>query len=220
MEYYKEKQGQYFSNARFDLISLIPQNKANKVLEIGAGAGDTLVAIKSAGLAMEVVGAELLPLNNTNQDHPMIDRFIICDIEKDDLDLSSGYFDVILMGDVLEHLIDPWNVIGKLSHFLKPGGLMIASVPNIRYYPAMIKVFLKGSFEYEQSGTFDKTHLRFFCKKDLIELFKQPGLNFHSITSINNFQNSKSKGYLFNLLTNGLFEEFLSQQYVITVKKE
>jgi 2-polyprenyl-3-methyl-5-hydroxy-6-metoxy-1,4-benzoquinol methylase len=220
MEYYKEKQRKYFTNARFDLIGLIPENKRNKILEIGAGGGDTLVAIKSAGLALEVVGVELLPLRNTNQDHPLIDQFIICDIERDDLDFAPEYFDVILLGDVLEHLVDPWNVINKLANVLKAGGLMIASVPNIRYYPAMVKIFLKGSFKYERSGTFDKTHLRFFCKKDLIELFQQPGLTLYAITPIINFQSLKSKGFYFNKITNGLFEEFLSQQYVLTVKKE
>jgi len=82
MEFYSQKEQLYFTNARIDLISLMPDRKDNKVLEIGAGGGDTLIEIKKKGLASEVVGIELMEMAGTNQKDPAIDRFLICDIEK------------------------------------------------------------------------------------------------------------------------------------------
>ena len=98
---YEDKNKLYFSNPRIDLINLIPGNKENKVLEIGAGSCDTLIEIKNLKLAVEVVGVELMNLENSQQNNPLIDRLIIGNIENIELDLPEDYFDVILCGDVL-----------------------------------------------------------------------------------------------------------------------
>ena len=219
MEFYGEKKGIYFTNPRLDLIKLVPANPANKILEIGAGGGDTLVEIKKLNLASEVIGVDLMPVPDSNQDNPLIDKFIVCDVEKTDLPYSEGYFDIILLGDVVEHLFDPWSFLQKMSRLLKKDGIFIASLPNIRYYTAMYKVFFKGDFGYESDGLFDKTHFRFFCKKNIFDLFNTDQFKCTRIISRNRLLGLKGKKELFDILTFRVFEEFFARQYIVVSKK-
>jgi len=217
---YESKEVKYFSTIRKDLIKLLPTNPRQKVLEVGAAKGDSLVYIKDNKLAEEVIGIDLFKMPDTNQTNPAIDAFYIADIEKDDLGyLQLNYFDVIICGDVLEHLLDPWATVERLSHFLTTGGIFIASIPNIRNIRALKKIFLSGSFEYTSSGLFDKTHFRFFCKKNASALLSTHNLKVEGC--ISNLVNNKafSPARLVNSLTFRLFEEFLSLQYLVVSKK-
>ena len=162
---YDAKDEIYFNKSRIDLIKLIPKNPDNKILEIGMGGGNTLVNIKELHLAKEVVGIELMKLDDSQQQNPLIDRILFGNIEEMELDLEADYFDIILCGDILEHLIDPWKVLHKIRKYLKPNGSLIASIPNFREIRNVYKIFFKANFKYEDMGTLDKTHLRFFCKK-------------------------------------------------------
>jgi ubiquinone/menaquinone biosynthesis C-methylase UbiE len=219
MKFYEEKKKLYFTNPRMDLIKLIPHNSDNKILEIGAGGGDTLIEIKKQSLASEVVGVELMEMQNSNQDNQEIDRFIICDVEKTNFDFPESYFDVVLFGDVLEHLFDPWTFLKKIAPFMKKGGLCIASIPNIRYYTAMFKIFVKGDFEYEEQGLFDRTHFRFFCKKNMKALFTSEVFECCEIVPREQLYKIRSKRKFLNKITFGLFEEFLTFQYIIVAIK-
>ena len=219
MDLYKNKENKYFSNTRFDLISLLPKNKVNRLLELGAGSCDTLVEIKRLDLANEVVGVELMKLPGTNQENSLVDQLIFGDFETLENQFHAHSFDVIICGDVLEHLVDPWSVVEKLAGLLKPGGSFIVSCPNIRYYTTFVNIFMKGSFEYTDFGLFDKTHLRFFCKKDILSMLSQAGLIVESVTPAFKFY-KKSKVYLLNTITFGLFEQFLALQYAVHAKQK
>lgn len=217
MKYYSEKANTYYTNVREDLISLMPNRSQQKVLEIGAGGGDTVVAIKERGLASEVVGVDLFALPQTNQQHPFIDRFIVCDIEKDELGYPDSYFDTVICGDVLEHLVDPWSVVNKLIRYLKVGGSLIISVPNIRYYKVMFKILGQGDFGYDpKGGILDKTHLRFFCRKNVVQLLTTPELKLQKIMPIDYHPQYKfsTKVKVFNTLTGRMFENFFVHQYL------
>lgn len=221
MSFYTEKNEKYFTNIRFDLIKLLPVNPDAKVLEIGAGGGDTLIEIKKKNLAKEVVGIELVEIPQSNQLHPLIDKFLICNIEADNLPFADSYFDAIVIGDVLEHLVDPWKTIATLSEFLKKNGVFIVSAPNIRFVSAFIKIFLYGDFGYEKQGLFDKTHLRWFCKKNIEQLFSTETLRVVSITPIDKLWDD-GKIYakkVFNKITFEIFEEFLTLQYIVVAQK-
>ena len=134
------------------------------------GVADTLVQIKKLKLAKEVVGIELMKLADTQQETSEIDRLIIGNIENIELDLPKDYFDVIICGDVLEHLIDPWDTMKKLHNHLKHDGVIIISIPNFREYHILYKILIRADFRYSDQGILDKTHLRFFCKKNIIAL--------------------------------------------------
>ncbi len=151
MEFYEQKEIQYFSHPRTDIISFIPPGQ-HAILEIGAGGGDTLIELKKRGLAKEVVGVELMHLENSNQKNPQIDKLLFGNVENMELPFAKEYFDVIICGDVFEHLVDPWTVLEKITPFLKVGGLLITSIPNIRIKNALIKVFLKAILVMNQKG--------------------------------------------------------------------
>lgn len=211
-ELYFEKTKNYFSNTRYDLIRLIECNNC-KVLEIGCGSGATLIELKKQGKASYTVGVDIVDMDQSNK----LDKFILADIETENLDLPNEYFDVIICADVLEHLRDPWSALKKLKNYLKNGGIIVASIPNIREIKTIFNIVIKGDFKYVDSGILDKTHLRFFCRKNILELFEEAGLKVIKITHNLNYG---SKRYILNRITFGIFEEFLVIQYLIVAKKQ
>lgn len=215
---YSNKQSSYFTAARIDLIELLPRFNGLKILELGAGTGETLIAAKDLGLAEEVVGIELIKAENSGQTSSKIDRFIYGDIENLALDFEDNYFDVVICADVLEHLVDPWQVVRKLSNHLRQGGLFISSIPNIRNYRVLLEIFLHGSFEYQGSGILDKTHLRFFCKKNIVQMFEDNGYEIQ--IAKNNMGAYGLRQKLFNNVTFKIFKDFLVFQYCTVAQKK
>jgi len=213
----------YFSNIRKDIISLIPNNPDQKILEIGAGAGNTLLYIKENQLAREVMGVELMEIANSNQKHPLIDKFQIANIEQENIQAKEEYFDIIICADVLEHLVDPWSIVNKLSQYLKKEGLLIVSIPNIREWKTLGKIIFQGDFSYQSAGgIMDKTHLRFFCKRNIYQLLNTSALSI--FYSKPNFMlkvlPEGKKRRVINLLTFRLFENFLAVQYIFIARKK
>jgi 2-polyprenyl-3-methyl-5-hydroxy-6-metoxy-1,4-benzoquinol methylase len=217
---YNEKAPDYFSNIRKDLINLIDANaKDLKILEVGAAYGETLYYLKQNGIAAEAVGVDIFEDVKNKQNYKPLDRFIFGDIEKIELPEYNQYFDLILLPDVLEHLFEPKSVLQALKKYLKEDGKIIVSMPNIRYYSALYKIVFKGDFKYEESGIFDYTHVRFYCRKNIQELLETAGYTIlKQESSIKNYQ-GKSLSKLINLITFGIFEEFFSTQYFFVVKK-
>jgi 2-polyprenyl-3-methyl-5-hydroxy-6-metoxy-1,4-benzoquinol methylase len=222
-DHYTAKSQDYFSNIRVDIVSLIPSNPHQKILEIGAGSGNTLVHIKENKIAEEVMGVELMKIPGSNQENALIDKFQIANIENEDIFASEEYFDVILCADVLEHLIDPWSAVDKISRYLKKDGLLIISIPNLREWKTLFKVVFRGEFNYKTGGgIMDRTHLRFFCKKNVSGLLTTKHLD--PIYSKPNFMlkvvPEGRKRRILNLLSFGLFENFLTVQYLFIAKKK
>lgn len=216
---YDDKPAYYFDTIRKDLLDLIPQKcKNGNLLEVGAGKANTLMYAKNHYYASKVYGIDICSLENTYQSDPAIDQFIIGNIEQMELKFNQNFFDTILCGDVLEHLIDPWTVIDKLKYILSDEGVIIASIPNIREWTSIKKIFFEGNFQYEEVGILDKTHLRFFCKKNIENLFISNGMIIEHIISNINYTGRKRR--LLNNLTFKIFEEFLTTQYYVVAKKQ
>ena len=93
------------------------------------------------------------------QDH--LDAVINADAESRSLELPDSYFDCIVFGDVLEHLVDPEAFLIKVRSSLKPGARLVANVPNIAHW-SVICGLLQGNFEYASEGLLDRTHKTFF----------------------------------------------------------
>jgi 2-polyprenyl-3-methyl-5-hydroxy-6-metoxy-1,4-benzoquinol methylase len=221
-KHYSVKTENYFSNVRRDIISLIPDKPDQKILEVGAGAGHTLLYIKENQIASEVMGVELMKMPGSHQEHPSIDKFQIANIEQEDIQAEEGYFDVILCPDVLEHLVDPWLAIEKIARHLKKDGLLIVSIPNLREWRTIVNIVFKGEFTYQpEGGIMDRTHLRFFCKKNVYQLLSTTSLS--PIWCKPNFMLKEvpegKKRRIFNRLTFRLFENFLTVQYLFIARK-
>lgn len=139
--YYLQKEIQYFSNVRFDVISLISCVDGN-ILELGCGSGATLVELKKRKIAKYIAGIDIIDMNQK----ALLDKFILANVDTDEIDLPHDFFDVIICADVLEHLQDPWTVVKKLRYYLKNDGYIIASIPNIREIRTLKKLFSKEIF--------------------------------------------------------------------------
>jgi hypothetical protein len=81
-------------------------------------------------------------------------------------------FDVVLLGDVLEHLRDPWATLRALTAL---GGRIVLSVPNVAHWTGR-RALLRGRFPYAEHGLFDRTHLRFFTLASARALAEGAGL--------------------------------------------
>jgi len=218
---YQQKTTTYFTHVRRDIVSLLPANPEQKVLEIGAGAGNTILYLKQAGLAKEVMGVELMRLADSGQEHELIDRFQVADISCEDIDADKSYFDVIICADVLEHLEDPWSCLKRIVEHLKPGGMMIFSIPNFRDWKTLAKIIFRADFAYSNDGVLDKTHLRFFCRKNIVQLVNSAALEVIKMKPnflLTEVTTGKKRRWL-NRITLGLFRDFLTVQYLVTAKK-
>jgi len=215
---YAVNKQEYFSNTRIDLLDLIPDRLKNgNLLEIGAGGGNTLVYAKENSYAKSVYGVELCQMENAFQKSEKIDQFVIANIEENKIPFKKNFFDVIICADVLEHLVDPYAIVESLRGYLKDDGVLIASIPNFREISVIKSVLIKGDFKYSDSGILDKTHLRFFCKKNIISLFKSKGYDIDIFPNFANAENSKRK--FLDMITLHIVEEFLTVQYYIIAKK-
>ncbi len=213
--FYKNKEREYFNSLRIEIIDLFPEGK-NKVLEIGCANGLTLLKLKELNKAEEIVGIDIVkPARN------YLDAFIHGDIEEINLPYEKEYFDVIICADVLEHLINPWGTLNKLLYYLKGNGYIIASIPTIRNIAILTKIFLFGNFEYTSYGILDQSHLRFFCKKNILELFQNSRLTIEEVKSNLDWPVTIRRKILkiFNLITLNIFKEFLTTQYIIRARK-
>lgn len=90
-------------------------------------------------------------------------------------------FDCVFFNDVLEHILDPWAALGAAHRHLNPGGRVVASIPNVRYLPVVLDLARHGNWTYRDEGVLDRTHLRFFTKRTIVELFDGEGFAVESI---------------------------------------
>lgn len=88
---------------------------------------------------------------------------------------TGRQFDHILFGDVLEHMIDPLEVLQQYRSLLAPGGTIIISLPNVVSLVARVRI-AGGIWRYDDMGIFDRTHLRFFTIRTGMELLADAGL--------------------------------------------
>ena len=82
--------------------------------------------------------------------------------------------DCWIFGDTLEHLKDPWEILRKIRQRIPEHGTVVACVPNAQHWSLQVKLSV-GDFRYEESGLLDKTHLRWFTRQTLLEMFDQTG---------------------------------------------
>lgn len=219
MNLYQEKDQAYFSTVRKDLISLLANQKFENLLEIGAGNGAGLIHLLEKGLVQNAYGIDLNEVEGFQSDS-RISHFWLGNIEEEDFGIKAESFDCIVCADVLEHLVDPWSAMNKIHKWLKPGGLFVLSIPNIREIATLSKIAFRGRFEYRpEGGIMDKTHLRFFCRRDVKDLVSHSGLETKQVLS--NFQTEHKVNWrtYFNKLTFRLFEEFLTVQHFVVARK-
>ncbi|MCA8990767.1 MAG: glycosyltransferase [Planctomycetaceae bacterium] len=170
----------YFDFPRPDVLALVPQN-AQRVLDIGCGAGRLGESIKRRQDA-HVVGIER---DNTAAEiaRHRLDEVHSGDICADDFEFPDAEFDCVICADVLEHLRDPESVLRKVSRWLKPGGTLVTSLPNVRNH-TVVRSLLAGNWTYESAGLLDEDHVRFFTKREIEKLLFRCGFEIEAFQAV------------------------------------
>lgn len=183
IDYYSKPSG-YYSN-RQDMLSFVPSD-AKFILDVGCGEGDFGLLLKRKLLA-EVWGVEIFE-KAAKIAMAKIDHVIVGDIEDQNIALPKNHFDCIIFNDCLEHLKDPWSVLGRIRGNLKDNGCVVASIPNIRYFPVMIDLIKNRQWCYVEAGILDKTHLRFFTINSIKDLFQSAGYCISRLEGLHSFR--------------------------------
>ena len=143
-----------------------------RVLDVGCATGYLAARLRPRGCT--VVGFERDP-GSAAAAEAHCDHVIAGDIESHaDRARIAGPFDVVLLGDVLEHLVDPWDTLRFTRTLLSDSGVVVTSIPNVASWPVRLSV-VRGSFDYADVGPFDRTHLRFFTRATAHELVRIAG---------------------------------------------
>jgi 2-polyprenyl-3-methyl-5-hydroxy-6-metoxy-1,4-benzoquinol methylase len=202
----------YYSQSRAELLALLPQNiHLQHVLDVGCGTGMAGRLLKEKFAVEKVTGIEKMR-EYAIEAQKRLDEVLIMDAESPDVPFQSNQFDLILMGDVLEHMYDPWTALKRYGQFLKPAGLLLLSIPNIQYWRIIIGL-LFGQWRYKSCGILDRSHIRFFTITSAIEMAKNMQINIIKIKYSMGF-----KGRIINSLTMGLFKGLLTFQIFLLLQ--
>jgi len=163
----------YYQNSRPELVQLV-EPRDLRILEVGCAAGAMGAAFLQKG-AREVVGLDVFA--------PALElaRGRLSAVHQADLNqlpalpYPDGYFDLITFADVLEHLTDPAAVLRHLRRWLRDGGQILCSIPNVRHESVVLPLLVDGRWDYADWGILDRTHLRFFTRQGVRALLAEAG---------------------------------------------
>ncbi|MGH8714234.1 MAG: class I SAM-dependent methyltransferase [Casimicrobiaceae bacterium] len=154
-----------------DLLALMPR-QSTRIVEIGSSSGALARAFKAANPGCHYTGVEIDPAYGRSSQR-YCDFVLNADIE----DVDDAAFDRLfpsdcwVFGDALEHLKDPWRLLRKIRDRISIGGSVVACIPNAQHWSLQARLNC-GMFEYEDSGLLDRTHLRWFTRITIMELFR------------------------------------------------
>jgi SAM-dependent methyltransferase len=144
-----------------------------RVLEVGAHTGFFSHALRERGC--RVTALEVDP-RAASRAAAHADRVVVGDVEDAAVRAQlDGPFDVVLLMHVLEHLVDPWAALRALRAELDRDGRAIVLLPNVACWRVRKALFLRGAFDYEDTGILDRTHLRFFTVDSARALLESSG---------------------------------------------
>lgn len=154
---YSHKTDPYSSHSNIlKLVSSVKKNNL-KILDVGCAHG--YLARGFQNLGHEVIGIEIdKKAAQVAQDY--CQQVFVCNLDLQIPKLEQESFDLIVFGDIIEHLKNPAQVLNSFLPALKRDGEVIISVPNIANIYVRLSLLL-GKFDYADKGILDKTHLRF-----------------------------------------------------------
>lgn len=116
---------------------------------------------------------------------PMSRTMIVGDLDQLDLGplFEPSSYDYVITADVLEHLRNPWRVMEKCRPLLKAGGRFLISIPNVGH-AALIAELISGRFDYREEGLLDRTHLRLFTRKSVLEMLQRCGYRLRDLDRV------------------------------------
>jgi 2-polyprenyl-3-methyl-5-hydroxy-6-metoxy-1,4-benzoquinol methylase len=142
-----------------------------RVLDVGCSSGYLARPLSERGNS--IVGIELDPAA-AHEAEAFCEQVLVGDVESMELSLPAGSFDVVLCGDVIEHLRDPVAALARLRPLLRPGGRLVVSTPNVANWAVRLAL-LAGRWRYTDRGILDRTHTHLFTRPTLREALEQAG---------------------------------------------
>ena len=160
------------NNSHTLMVDLVGGTK--RVLDVGCATGYLARALAERGCTVSGVEYDA---EAAEEARPDLERLIIGDLETMDLTEAFGEdrFDVVVFGDVLEHLKNPLLVLRQAKALLADRGSVVASIPNIAHGSVRLAL-LAGRFDYQELGLLDNTHIRFFTRSSVEDLFREAGM--------------------------------------------
>jgi 2-polyprenyl-3-methyl-5-hydroxy-6-metoxy-1,4-benzoquinol methylase len=206
------KPDDYFIRDRPEMLEYIPQT-AQRILEVGCASGLFGAQLKRRS-DVEVWGIEY---DSASADiaRDSLDMVFAGDILQVSDHLPDTYFDCVVFNDVLEHLIDPFSVLLKMKGKLAKNGVIVCSIPNIRFFFTFKNFIINKQWKYEDAGIMDKTHLRFFTKNSIIDMFNSLGYRIIELKGINGINSWKFS--LLNALSFGYLSDTRYLQFACVV---
>ena len=150
------------------------------VLEVGCWNGHVSRALVEVGNRVVGVDVDADELAS----NPHIERGHVVDLDVERLsEIEQERFDVVMLGDVLEHLRRPDEVLRDLTPLLNDGGRFVISVPNVSHVDVRLHL-LSGRWDYQDVGLLDRTHLRWFTRAGLRSLLDDAGLTATRVETV------------------------------------
>ncbi len=203
----------YYTHFRYEMLGYIPEN-SGKILDVGCGSGIFSRELKQKFNA-EVWGVEM-DSNAAALAEKLIDKVIVGDASLSVSKTPDSYFDCIIFNDILEHLADPYSLLEKIKNKLNKNGVIVCSIPNVRFFITLFELLVKKQWKYTDQGILDRTHLRFFTKKSIIETFESLGYEIIKIKGINGL--NPWKFAIFNILSLGYLADSRYLQFACVAK--
>ncbi|MEP7144200.1 MAG: methyltransferase domain-containing protein [Ferruginibacter sp.] len=148
----------YINTGNQDIVHLIDQ-PGSTILDVGCGGGILAEILSSKGHTVDGITISPKEYDATQQ---YARHIFLHDLErglpKEAMQLS---YDYIVCSHILEHIVYPGNLLRDIHKVLKPGGCLLVALPNIMHYKSRLKL-LGGNFEYEETGIWDNTHVKWY----------------------------------------------------------
>jgi 2-polyprenyl-3-methyl-5-hydroxy-6-metoxy-1,4-benzoquinol methylase len=170
----EQKRPDYYGGSRSPLADFFAANRptTGRALDVGCGTGSVGAALLSRGFS-EVIGIE--PVAAVAQEaRTRLSDVVVGTFNSVDR-AALGSFDLVVFGDSLEHMLDPWAALTDAREMLLPGGALLLSVPNVAHWSVLWPALKLGRWDYADEGLLDRTHLRFFTPASLVKALDAAG---------------------------------------------
>ena len=177
---YLMNQYEYVLSDRPEIMAFLPE-KYDTVLEIGCAKGGFKASLREN---VEIWGVEPNPLAAKSA-AVMGYKVLVGTYDMVADNCPDEYFDLIICNDVIEHMVDHEKFLNDIKKKMKRNGLIVGSIPNVRYFGNLFKLIILKDWKYEEQGILDRTHLRFFTGKSLYRTFLNNNFEIQRLAGVN-----------------------------------
>ncbi len=165
------------------LLQMLPAGLSH-VVDVGCMRGALARAYREKNPDSHWTGIDIMP-DNAEAARKYCQETLCCNIEN----LSDAEFSRFnkaqawIFGDTLEHLLEPGALLARIRSIIPADGMIITSIPNAQNWNVQMRLN-NGQFRYEESGLLDRSHIRFFTRITILEMFQQAGYRVETMGQI------------------------------------